>query len=347
MANPTMRGLVKLLESAMHDEISEAGEDSRFGAELERDADGRLIHKDISYDVKSTKGVPSKVTAKLGSQTSALFTKMAQKVQEAKSLAEELKSLEEDIKAEARGMIGDLFAPADEAMTRVVETVSFAIELKKAAKDVPSTKYASVLEEFTNHLTPELISVLNGLKEKYTTYGDKAGALSITAKVESVDLTEGPMDKFAAYFHKLAGYIRNWGNEYDEQLRALRIKLGGNDVNPITGESVEFDEAMGGPGYVNTDGSNMADSSAVNEEGDDIQSDDPQGRDFFRTVSEMNDIVNDAMTELNSLQIYMDNSSEGGDERISEAMEEFFHAALKFKAVLKSVHGSDLADPAF
>jgi hypothetical protein len=221
MANPTMRSYVKLLESALRgEEVNEAG---AFGAETERDADGRLVHPDVSYDVKG--GKSPKITATLGSHTSAMFTKMAQNVQKAKMMAEELKSLEEDIKAEARDMIGDLFAPADEAMMRVVETVSFAIELKKAAKDVPSTKYASVLEEFATHLTPELLKVLESLKAKYTSYADKAGALSISAKTESVELDEGLTDKFAAFFAKLADAVRNWGSQYDAKIAELRSQL--------------------------------------------------------------------------------------------------------------------------
>lgn len=240
-----MRNFRKLIESALASQVDEASALSQ-GAETPRDADGRLQHGDVSYDVKSTKGVPSKVTANLGSHTSAMFTKMAQKVQEAKSLAEELKSLEEDIKAEARDLIGDLFAPADEAMTRVVETISFSIELKRAAKNVETVKYASVLEEFTEHLTPELIKVLSSLKAKYTSVNDKAGALSISAKVESVQMTEGVFDKFAGFFAKLKETIASWGTSYDAKLDSLRAQLHG------------MGESAGGPGYVNQDGSNVS-----------------------------------------------------------------------------------------
>lgn len=229
MANPTVRNLIKLIESA-NQGISEAG---AFDAETPRDADGRLVHPDVSYDVTD-----KKVTANMASYSSQVMTKLSQKVAEAKQLAAQLAQLEEEIKAEARGHIADVFGPADELRTRVIETVSFEAKLAVAAKNVPTTKYEKVVAEVEKVLIekklPELLKMLTDAKAKYTTYSDKAGALSVKAK-ESVDLSEGVMDKLVGFFAKFKQAVMKWGQSYDAELRKLNIMLGGNDVNPVTG----------------------------------------------------------------------------------------------------------------
>jgi hypothetical protein len=314
MSNPSMRNMVKLIESAI---VNEA--DPERYDDMERDADGHLVHPNIKYT-----GDKKKITADLSSYESQVITKLGQQVKEAVEKAAELKTLEESIKASAREQIGALFAPADELVTRIVETQSLTLQLKVAAKDVPTTKYASVVEEFKKILVdkdmPELLGKLNGLIAQYTEYGDKAGALSYKVK-ESEELNEGALDKFVAYFQKLASAFAKWGSKFDADLDHLKSLL------PVA-------EAFGGPGYVNQGGENMNDSSALNEDADN------------QAIEEMNDCVNDALQELNSLKISFDNSGHE-DETLDEAMEEFFHAAIKFKAALSAIAGTDLPDAAF
>jgi hypothetical protein len=209
-----MRRYMQMLETAIkEDEADKPARVRAFDANTPRDKDGRLVHPNVKYKITDKKAV-----ANLSSYDSQVVTKMAQNVQRIKTLKTEIEGLEEDVKADARDFIGDLFAATDAALTRVVETVTFEVQLKKAATNVPSTKYAEVLEEFAGHLTPELIVVLESIKKKWTTYNDKAGALSITAK-ESVDLTEGPMDMISALFAK---FILAWAQKYDAKLQGLR-----------------------------------------------------------------------------------------------------------------------------
>jgi hypothetical protein len=227
-----MRQYMQMLENAAKG-ITEADDDTQskervraFTADTPRDKDGRLVHPNVKYKITD-----KKASANLSSYDSQVVTKMAQNVKRIQTLKTEIEGLEYDVKADARGFIDDLFAATDAALTRVVETNSFEIQLKKAATDVPSTKYAEVLDEFANHLTPELIAVLESIKKKWTTYTDKAGALSITAKVdkapktESFDLTESPMDGIKAFFAKFKQVIFDWADKYDQQLENLKSAI--------------------------------------------------------------------------------------------------------------------------
>lgn len=325
MANPTLRNMVKLIESAL------VSEDGKFD-DIERDADGRLISPDAKYKVTD-----KKATVELSSNLSQRATLLAKKVQEMRDLQKQLDQLTTEVEDEGRAVIADVHAASDEVKTRVVDTVSFVMQLNAAAKDVKTVKYAEVtkgigeaINTLDTKMIPELEAVQLQLKEKLSfllesnsSTHDKKSVFKIEPK-ESLDLSEGPMDSVKAFFSKFTSWIQKWSKKYDAELNQLKSMVG----------DLEVTEAFGGPGYVNQGGENMNDSSALNEDADN------------QAIIEMNGVVNDAMQELNSLQISFDNSGYS-DETLNSAMEEFFGAATKFKAALSAIAGTDLEDPVF
>lgn len=205
-----------------------------------RDEAGRVSHPDISYDVS-----PDKVVAQLKSYNSQSYTKLAQKIQRIEELEAETKRLKEEVKQEGRDAVNDLFSADDAVRTRVVETVSFVFTLTKDPKATVTYQYAKIVEALEKKLTPELITVLEGLKKQYQSTTQKAPALSLAAK-ESVDLSEGVWDNLKAMFAKFKNWVMNWGVKYDQKLDALKAQAAmGEAINSLQAPVVEADGEVG------------------------------------------------------------------------------------------------------
>ena len=162
-----------------------------------------------------------KVVAHLKSYNSQIYTKLAQKVEKISALEEEIKQLKEEVKQETRDNITDLFDATDAARTRVVDTLSFIMTLSKDPAATVSPKYKDILEELTKHLTPELIVVLEVLKQSMVTVTQKAPALRIRQK----ELDEGIAATVGAKLKKL---MTSWGINYDTKLTQLKQAAFGN-----------------------------------------------------------------------------------------------------------------------
>lgn len=156
------------------------------------------------------------VVAVLKSYKSQTYTKLAQKVERISVLETEIKQLKEEVKSETKENIADLFDAEDAVKTRVVETVSFILQLTKDPKATETPKYKEILTQLEAHLTPELLTVLEGLKKQLVTVTQKSPALTIRP------LSEGVADLFA----KLKSVIFNWAQGYDRKLAQLKQAAG-------------------------------------------------------------------------------------------------------------------------
>lgn len=165
---------------------------------------------DIEYhdDAKSS-------TAKLKSYNSQVYTKLAQKVQRIQQLESEIKALKEEVKTSAREDVADLFDAEDAVKTRVVETIQFILTLSKDPAPTNTPKYKDILEALTNHLTPELIEVLEGLKKEMVTVTQKSPSLTVKPLKEALG------DVFA----KIKTFVFRWAESYDQKLDALKAEL--------------------------------------------------------------------------------------------------------------------------
>lgn len=167
---------------------------------------------DIEYEEQQ-----GKVIAYLRSHQSAQYTKLARKMERIDKLKDEISQLSDEIKTQTKEDIADLFDATDAASTRVVDTVSFIFTMSKDPKPTESYKYKEILDELTNHLTPELILVLETIKAAYKTETKRSPSLSKSEKLpESVN-----SDKFT----KLNDLVQRWATRYDEKLDTLEHML--------------------------------------------------------------------------------------------------------------------------
>ena len=182
---------------------------------------------DISFSTEETGGKITKVVATLRSYDSGRYTKLGRNLLRIEQAEKDIKVLKEETKAEARELVADLFNAEDAAMTRVVDTVSFLFEMTKDPKPTETYKYAKILEELETHMTPELLTVLETLKEKHKSVTAKAPALKAKDKEAATEsLNEGMFDKLKGFFSKLYQEIKAWGVKYDSQLDALKSEAG-------------------------------------------------------------------------------------------------------------------------
>ena len=159
------------------------------------------------------------VVAVLRSYNSQVYTKLAQKIERIDLLEAEIKQLKAEVKDETKGLIAGLFDAVDAARTRVVKTVSFIFKLTKDPAATEAPKYKEILTALEAHLTPELLTILEGLKKQLVTVTQKSPALSIRPNDE---LNEGVADIFA----KVKRHVFQWAVGYDRKLAQLEAQAG-------------------------------------------------------------------------------------------------------------------------
>lgn len=188
---------------------------------------GPRDHPDISYSAVTTKGEITKVIANLSSYESGKYTRLGRNLKRIETLTAEIAQLKDEVKADTKEAIVDLFNADDVCRTRVVETVGFTFELTKDPKPTNTVKYAEVLKELESHMTPELIEILSALKDKFSSTVQKSPSLKARDKaVESISLNEGWWDSLRSLAHRFYRKILGWAKSYDNRLSALRGKAG-------------------------------------------------------------------------------------------------------------------------
>lgn len=184
-----------------------------------RDADGRVMHQDVQYEVTT-----DKVVAQLSSYQSQVYTKLGQKLQRIQQLSDEVDTLKEEVKAETKEHIADLFSASDVVRTRVINTVSFTFTLSKNPKPTESYKYADIVKALEKDATPELMKRLTELKAQFKTITEKSPSLKYDAVTkESVQINEGFWDKISAWALKFKEAIFNWAMRFDQKLESLEM----------------------------------------------------------------------------------------------------------------------------
>jgi hypothetical protein len=194
-------------------------------------------------EVGNAKGAVTKVVANLSSFMSGKYTRLAKNISRMQQIAQETLELEQAIKQEGREAIADLFAAEDAAYTRVVETVSFTLQITKDPKPAETVQYAKVLDELQSHLTPELLQVLESIKAKFSKINDpKPAALTYEPKESVSPVSEAPIfDRLAGFFKKYLARIQSWGQSYDAKLARLKASVGLHENRSSVMESVSPD----------------------------------------------------------------------------------------------------------
>lgn len=189
-----------------------------------------------SFDYQGDKkGQITKVVATLKSYDSGRYTRLGRNLRRIERLEDRIKALKEQTKQESRELIAGLFNAEDAVLTRVVETVSFVFQMTKDPAETTTVKYASVLKELQEHLTPELLSIMETLVAKHSSVVQKAPALKAIDKDEntSESLSEGIGDKLRTFFQKVLDKVLSWGKSYDSRLNRLKAEVGISESHKI------------------------------------------------------------------------------------------------------------------
>lgn len=210
---------------------------------------GPVIGSNITYAAEGTTDKITKITASLKSHDSGRYTKLGRNLRRMERIAARMKTLTAEVKQDTRELVADLFHAEDAACTRVVDTVNFVFHMTKDPKASETHKYAKVLEELTEHLTPELVKIMDGLLEKHKSTTQKPPALKATDKqaepAESIQ--EGFADSVKGIFSKLKSYVDKWLGNYDNKLAALKAQVGFNESIDEAGDETNTSQ------YANND----------------------------------------------------------------------------------------------
>jgi hypothetical protein len=156
------------------------------------------------------------VIANLAGHDSQIYTVLARKVERIAQLKQELEALETEVKQAAREDVAGIFDAVDTVKTRIIRTKSLIVQISKDPEPTKSPKYKDILEALTNHLTPELILVLETLKKSMVTITQKAPGLKIKP------LDESPVGNLANSINQA---VQNWAVGYDQELAQLEQEL--------------------------------------------------------------------------------------------------------------------------
>jgi|TARA_B110000858_G_C17790217_1_gene469486 hypothetical protein len=176
-------------------------------------------HPEVNYTDSETAS-STKVVAQLNSYKSGVYTKLAQKLTRLEAIKAETKELTAEIKQYSRENVADIFDAEDAASTRVVDTLQFIFTMTKDPKATEAPQYKKILEALETQFTPELMAVYTKLKEEMVTVTQKAPALKVIKKDESVN--EG----IGSVFTKIKNAVMSWGQKYDAKLDALKAQVG-------------------------------------------------------------------------------------------------------------------------
>lgn len=93
--------------------------------------------------------------------------------------------------------------------------MSFIFTMTKDPKATVSPKYKEILQELEKSLTPELILVLNTLKETMITVTQKSPGLKVNVKE----------DQSESKLSKLKDMVLRWATTYDQKLDRLESMI--------------------------------------------------------------------------------------------------------------------------
>ena len=149
------------------------------------------------------------VTLYLKGQQSAQYTRLANKLEEIDRLSAQMKALKDEVKADTKDLIQDLFDVEDEAKTRIVDTISVIFTLSKLPAETRTPQYKAILEELVNNYLPQdLIDKVEKLRSTMVTVSQKSASLKLQRK-------ESTNESF---------YLKEFSTEYEFPAELVEIE---------------------------------------------------------------------------------------------------------------------------
>jgi len=162
--------------------------------------------------VKQYERDETKITAQIDSKLGPKFDRLVDDLQTVDNLKAQLKQMQDTTKTQTRQDVAFLFDVEDAVFTRVIETKNVILEISKDPKPTESPQYKKILEALEKHLTPDLIEVLEKLKEEHKTITQKDPAVRYRFKED--EESEIDMNSFT-----------DWIESYDKKLDLIKQYL--------------------------------------------------------------------------------------------------------------------------
>jgi hypothetical protein len=193
---------------------------------IEEASEDRKRRTDLNYLEKVVKNQLDRVIVELKGSESGVLTKLASRYDRLDKAIKVMGQKKNELNADIKARVEDLFAAEDVVLTRVIETVSFTMTVSKRSKtdDKVVVDYKGIAEALAALIPDELQSKVDEITKAYTQISiqpDKSPALSVKAKV-----SEGLIGDLATSvinaIKKVVKSVASWAKKFDRKLDAIK-----------------------------------------------------------------------------------------------------------------------------
>jgi hypothetical protein len=186
----------------------------------------RKRRTDLKYVEKEAKKQVEKVIVELNGAESGVLTKLASRYERLDKAIKVMAEKKDELNADIKAKVEDLFAAEDVILTRVIETCSFTLTVSKREKqdDKTTVDYEAIAKALQGLITEELQPQVDEIIKTFTVIEkreDKSPALRVKAKVN-----EGLLSDLAAsvvsLIKKMVKSVASWAPKFDKKLAAVK-----------------------------------------------------------------------------------------------------------------------------
>jgi len=186
----------------------------------------RKRRTDLKYVEKEAKKQVEKVIVELNGAESGVLTKLASRYERLDKAIKVMTEKKNELNADIKAKVEDLFAAEDVILTRVIETCSFTLTVSKREKqdDKTTVDYEAIAKALQGLITEELQPQVDEIIKTFTVIEkreDKSPALRVKAKVN-----EGLLSDLAAsvvsLIKKMVKSVASWAPKFDKKLAAVK-----------------------------------------------------------------------------------------------------------------------------
>jgi len=186
----------------------------------------RKRRSDLTYTEKEVKKQIERVIVELNGSESGQLTRLASRYDRLNKAIKVMGEKKDELNADIKAKVEDLFAAEDIVLTRVIETCSFTLTVSKRAK-VPekvAVDYEAIAKALAELISDELQPQVDEILKTFTTITpmpDKSPALQVKAKVN-----EGFIGDLKAsiisLIKKTIKKVASWAPKFDKKLATLK-----------------------------------------------------------------------------------------------------------------------------
>ncbi len=189
----------------------------------------RKRRTDLTYTEKEVAKKIDRVIVELTGSESGVLTKLASRYDRLNKAIKVMGEKKDELNADIKARVEDLFAAEDVVLTRVIDTVSFTMTVSKTAKqaDKVTVDFKAIAEELAKLIPDELQAKVDEIVKAYTVtvaQQDKSPALSVKAKVTESLLSDLGAS-VATAIKKAIKSVASWAKKYDKKLAVLARRL--------------------------------------------------------------------------------------------------------------------------